>query len=271
MTMTRVEMIGRPTLIKRKGTLLDTATEVPQFTWSDGVALYDSYNCLKFGARAEFCAPTTKDLDQQAGWIDGFRFAAYGGVTCKAIGLDQDEMKAEVERVFTINETQAVERALMGIRFQESDGTGDFPGQWDAPVDITPGSGAVAPAKGIALLEEYGGAMYAGAPTLHVPVSVASLILGVNGAEFEGEVLRTKFGSKMAAGVGYSVPSTGPDGTNAPAGERWLYVTGEVQYARSDKITVVSMETTTNDVVALAERGYIVSVDCFAAAIRVTI
>lgn len=272
MTMTQVRYPVAPTPTKRRGSLLDAANEDSAFTWHDGLGLYASYNCLSFGEYADFCEspPSEKDLDVQANWIDGFRFAAYGGFTCRAIGLDQTEMKAGIQRAFEAGESTAVERALMEKRFRASAGSAEVPAVWAAPVDVN-SAGAVPVARGIALLEEYAANVYVGAPTLHLPISVASEILGVDGAAFDGDVLRTKFGSKIAAGAGYAYPNTSPTGTNAAAGERWLYATGEVTYARSDVVNVASMDTTNNDVVALVERGYLISVDCFTAAIRVTI
>ena len=271
MTMTAVEYPIAPTVTKRKGTLLDAATEVGQFTWHDGRDLFESANCLQFNQRSEFCAPNAKDFDQSLNWVDGFRFAAYGGVTCKAIGMDMAEQKAAVAKAFATGESAAVEAALMEIRFAESTGADpQFPGTWAAPADITPSGGAVTPKVGIALLEEYAGNLYTGAPTLHVPISIASLILGVDGAAFEGNILRTKFGSKMAAGAGYSA-NLGPTGVAGDPGERWLYATGEVVYSRSADLSVQSMDYSTNEVFAMAERAYLVAVDCFTAAIRVTV
>lgn len=273
MTMTTVEYPTVSSVDKAKSTLLDVAQVTDQFKWLDGLALFESYNCLTFSAEANFCAPNTKDLSDMAGWQDGLRFAAFGGVTCKAIGLDQDQMRAGVSRAFDIGESTAVEKALMKYRFAASTGAAsERPGVWAAPVDITPAGGAVSPAVGIALLEEYAGSLYVGAPTLHVPRSIASLILGVNGAVYEGNTLQTRSGSKMAAGAGYAYPNTGPTGAAAAAGERWVYATGEVWVGRAaPELHGPILDQSTNDVVMLAERGYVVAVDCFTAAIRVTV
>jgi hypothetical protein len=269
--MAPVEYPIAPTATKRRGTLLDAATLSDRFTRLDGVALFDSYNCLTFDARADYCAPNSKDLDQGAGWIDGFRFAAYGGVTCRTIGLDQSRMESEIARAFATGESTAVEMAMMEIGFRASAGTAEVPGTWSAPTDITPAGGAVAPAVGFALLEEYAAGVYVGAPTIHSPISIASIILATDGLNLDGDVLRTGLGSKVAAGAGYGKVNTSPAGVAAAAGVRWVYATGEVLVARSEEISVVSVDTTNNDVVALAERGYVVAYDCFAAAIQVKV
>lgn len=269
--VTTVEMPSAPTLTRPRGTLLSTVTpDDSKFTWNDGRDLFESYNCLNFDAEATFCGPNTKDLSGTGGWVDGVRFAAYGGVTCKAVGLDREGMEAGLRQAFEMGESTAVERALMKYRFAANpDNTTDLPGAWDAPIDITPDSGVVKPAVGVALLEEAAGSMYAGQPTLHLTRGVASMLLGVDGATFEGDALRTKFGSKVAAGAGYSLPNLGPDGTASTGTGRWIYATGEVWVARGPITFQSALEQSNNEVVALAERGYIAAVDCFAIAIRV--
>jgi hypothetical protein len=268
MVNTTVQYPEAPATEALKGTLLDTATVIDGIEWQDGRDLFDSFNCMKFDGSADFCGPNNKTLDQIADWISGYRFAAYGGVTCKAVGLDQQGMERRVREVFEKGESTAVERSLMATRFTAD--TDPTP-RWDAPVDITPASGAVKPGTGIALLEGFAASEYVGGAVLHVPLSTASSILGVNGAEFEGSVLRTKFGSKIAAGAGYDYPNLGPTGAAAAAGERWLYATGSVVLMRGEPIIRQVMNTDNNDVVVLAERPYVAAVDCFAAAIRVTV
>ena len=257
-----------PAVVPLEGTLLDAASVTDDFAWLDGNDLFESYNCMKFDQSAEFCAPNTKTFDQGATWQDGFRFAAYGGAVCKAIGLDQGRMQSEVERVFKAGESTAVERALMETRFVAD---ADPAARWAAPTDITPGGGAVAPEVGIALLEGYAASVYVGAPTLHIPRSVVSILAAKNGLDKNGRSFNTKLGSKIAAGAGYDFPNNGPTGAAAASGEKWLYATGSVVIGRGPAVIRQVMATDTNDVFVLAERGYIAAVDCFTAAVRVTV
>lgn len=257
-----------PAVTKRRGTLLDAANVQEGIELLDGRDLYESFNCLQFGATADFCGPNAKDLDGVASWVDGFRFAAYGGVVCKSVGLDQNSMKEKVRQAFETGESTAVERGLMTTRFVAN---ADPENGWAAPVDITPAGGAVKPAVGVGLLEGYAGSVYVGAPTIHMPITIASLLLGVDGAVFEGDMLRTKTGSKVAAGAGYDFPNNGPTGAAAAAGERWLYATGEVVVKRGEVIVLDAMDYSTNEVFVLAERGYVASTECFVAAVRVQV
>lgn len=268
MTVTQVSYPVAPTVDRLDGTLLDAAEVSDGINWHDGNDLFESYNCMKFDSDAFFCAPNSKTFTQTAGWTDGIRFAAYGGVTCKAIGLDQETMLREVGKVFEMGESTAVERGLMEQRFRADTAN---PVRWSAPVDITPAAGAVKPAVGVSLLEGYAGSVYVGAPTLHMPRVIASLLLGTEGVVLDGRTLRTKLGSKIAAGAGYDYPNFGPTGVEAAVGEKWLYATGSVVVMRGESIIRQSMNTTNNDVVVLAERGYVAAVDCFTAAVRVQV
>jgi len=255
-----------PAVKQLEGTLLDAADVTDGIEWLDENGLFESYNCMSFEGSAEFCAPNTKDFDQTAGWQDGFRFAAYGGVTCKAVGVDQAAMQRAVEDVFKRGESTAVERAMMSTRF-----AADANNRWDAPVDLTPASGPVSPQTGVAILEGYAGSVYVGGPTLHLPRSIASILLGTQGAVLDQGEFTTRLGSKIAAGVGYDFPNLGPTGAEAAAGEKWLYATGEVVIRRGPAIVRQAMAHDTNDVYVLGERGYVAAVDCFAAAVRVTL
>jgi hypothetical protein len=238
-------------------------------SWLDGRDLFESFNCMKFQAEAEFCAANSKDFDNVANWTHGLRFAAYGGVVCKAVGMDLATQKSEVEKVFQSGESTAVERALMKYRFQAEAASGDD--LWDAPVDITPAGGAVKPAVGVALLEGFAGDNYVGAPTIHIPRTIGSLALNANTAVWDGNTIHTILGSRVAVGVGYDFPNTGPTGTAAAAGEKWMYATGQVVVLKGDLVVQQAFEQSDNQVFVLGERGYVVAVDCFVAAVKVQV
>lgn len=255
-----------PTITSFTSSLLNVATVTDNFKWLDGADLFDSYNCMKFQSATTFCTPdVAKTFSNVAGWQQGFRFAAYGGVKCSTVGLDMARQDTEVRRVFEAGESTAVERAMMSTRFKANGSA------WPAPVDITPAGGAVKPALGVALLEGFAGDNYVGMPTIHLPRTIGSILMGVQGAAFDGTVLQTKLGSKIAVGVGYDFPNLGPTGVAAPTGEKWIYATGEVIVGRSDMVLQQVVDPQNNDVYMLAERGYIAAVDCFAAALRVLV
>jgi hypothetical protein len=277
-TMETVRYPLRPTPAPIKGTLLDAADYREQSTkWlvtrdHHTEELFDSYNCMKFQHVAEKCSQTEKDFDQPKLWQSGFEFAVYGGTTCGSVGLDFAEMEAEVTRVFHAGETTAVAQALMATRFAEGPDRDAGVGEdlaWEAPEDIS-GASAVKPLVGLAQLESFAAANYVGVPTMHMPRSIATLLFGVGALEWDGPVLRTKLGSKVAADPGYDYPNTSPVGAAAATGEKWLYATGEVVVIADRPIIKQMMAHTTNDVFVLGERAYVAAVDCFTAAVKVT-
>jgi len=257
-----------PALTPLDGTLLDTADIVEGIEWMEGNDLWESYAGMRFGSAAVFCGPNTKDLDNETEWVNGFRFAAYGGVTCKSVGLDIAEQASRVQEVYGFGESTAIDRALMETRFRADT---EVPARWDPPVDITPAAGAPKPNTAIAMLEGYYASVYVGAPTIHIPRVIASMTLGVDGAVLEGRTIRTKLGSKIAAGAGYDYPNYGPTGAEPPAMERWAYATGGVVIARGEVIIRQVLDQGNNDVVILAERAYVVAVDGPVVAIRVAV
>lgn len=251
-----------------KGTLLDAATVTEGLGWMDTEALSISYNCLTTNRTASWPCPDAGDPDKtfdNPGYVDGLRFVAYTGVGCKSIGFDRDDALEQAQRVFLAKESVAVEQALMAQRFVAS------AGNWDAPTDLTPASGAVKPAVGLALLEQHAAAYYAGAPTIHAARGIGSLLVMTAGVQFEGDRLLSPMGSKIAAGGGYAIANQSPAGVAPPAGESWLYATGEVSVVRGEVVSKWAIDQTDNEVVALVERPYVAAVDCYAAAIRVKV
>lgn len=245
-----------PAVTPRRSTLLDVATVTDQFEWLDGESLWESFNCLTFLGSAPFCAPASKTLNSTATWTDGFRFSAYGGFNCKPIGR-APETEAEVRRAFENGESTAVEAAFVSMRFVVNAVGSGLPGSWVAPPSIS--ASVATPALVLAALEEYGATHYNGAPTLHLPVGIASQLAATEAITWDGNILRTKLGSKVAVGAGYSL-----------ADPKKTYVTGEVWVGRSDVVDVTQLDKPNNDMVTLVERGYVAAVDCFAATVSLT-
>lgn len=264
-----------PTVSPLFSTLLDHADIVEGIDYLQDRGLVDSFNCLDMATPTTLCPdlPGTKDF-QPPVWLDGITFAVYGGLTCKPFGFSEATGLAEVERVFRLRESIGVERALMETRFIA--GPDDDPGagvdlRWEAPTDLTPAGGAVEPEVGLAILEGHAGANYAGVPTLHIPRTIGSLLFSDDALVSEGGKAYSKIGSKAALGSGYEYPNNGPAGTAPAAGELWMFATGEVLVARGALTSETAMDTTNNDIYALAERPYVAAIDCYASAVRVTV
>lgn len=234
-----------------------------------------TYNCLDTAVPTALCPDPTEPKEfSNPGLINGFDFAVYGGLVCKPFGFDPETGLAEIERVFALKESRGVERALMETRFTvgPNDGTAEEPAaRWPAATDITPTGGPVPAKVGLSLLEGFAASQYSGQPTLHIPYSVGSLLANEKIIEGQGGRFYTGLGAKAAIGPGYEFPNSGPDGEESTGTTRWLYATGEVMVARSEMRSFSRHDQYTNDIYALAERRYIVAIDCFAAAIQVSV
>lgn len=214
--------------------------------------------------------PVTKTFGSPD-WQDGFSFAVYTGIICKAVGFDRDYAAAELERVFTNQESVGVARALMTTRFIDGGSL-----NWNAATDLTPAGGAVDPSVGLAILEGDAGANYAGTPVIHAPRTVGSLLTRNGQAGLQGNVLVSALGTPIAADSGYESPSNGPTGAAPSAGELWMYASGAVSLAASQPVfqqwgidLVESGDS--NRIRILRERSYLAAVDCYTAAVRVKV
>jgi hypothetical protein len=276
-TMIRPKALSVPVPKPLRGTLLDAATEESGAYASQGTtALFSTMNCISVDHTATFPCPTPDPAPdpktfEALSWQDAITFAVQTGIICKMVGFDPQIAESDLTRVVANKESVAVARALMQQRFVDG-GTAN----WDQAVDLTPAGGAVDPVVGLAMLEGHASYNYAGAPTLHVPRTIGSLLINKYAAiEYDGDTLITELGSKVAADGGYESPNNGPDGTEPAAGELWLYATGEVTVAAGDPIVRGGLDLTEDDdsnrYRILWERPYIATVDCYTAAVRVEV
>lgn len=272
--------ITRPSTTPISSSILDHATvkDVSDgMGWTNDEGLWVSYNMLDTIVPVDICVETPTDTDALglASWVPGLLFALQGGARCKAVGLDTADQKAEVERVFALNEGKGIEATLLAHRFVADANPDHTPDWWPAPTDIT--HAGMSLVQALAVLEGYAAANYAGVPTLHMPRAAASL-LGANHIVWEGGKAFTRFGSKVAIGGGY-------DAAGAPDGTWDLYATGEVYVERSEQMSFSTAVLPGNEeegsdanpallgntVFALAERMYRVAVDGFVAKATATV
>lgn len=278
-TMIRPAPFTVPAPAPLRGTLLDAATITEAYASQGTTALFSTLSCITVDHVATFPCPTPDPAPdpktfESLSWQDGITFAVQTGIICKTVGFDIEVNEAELERVVANKESVAVARALMTQRFADG-GTAN----WDEATDLTPAGGAVDPVVGLAMLEGHASVHYAGAPTLHVPRTIGSLLINKYAAiEYNGDTLVTELGSKVAADGGYESPNLGPDGTEPAAGELWLYASGEVSVAGGKQTLQGGLDLVedqagddSNRYRILWERPYIAAVDCYTAAVRVKV
>lgn len=197
---------------------------------------------------------TEKDFDE-IDLVEGQPFTIYKGVQCKSLA---ESLDGWADERLSFGETVAIERAVMAEVLAQSGTT-----------DLTPAGGAVSLINGVAALEGYASTVYGGIPTLHVPRSVVTR--GLARDVFDNRLdytIETGQGSLVANGGGYE-DNLGPTGVEAPAGEAWLYITGQVTLVKGPSVRLGVPDWVNNEAIGLAERTWVPLVECFVAAIRV--
>lgn len=254
--------IEAPTVTPARGGLLAVAN-VLEGDVHVGIsgAVYQSGNCgIPRPYGDDIClSPAAPDREVKVfdpiTTIVGSPFVVYKGVECQDLN---DDDTAWAAGALALGESVAVERGVMG-------------GALQGATDLTPVGGPVSLINGIAALEGWAASNYGGLATLHVPRSVATRALARE--VFENSLdwtITTRQGSLVANGGGYE-NNVGPDGTPAPAGQAWLYITGQITLVRTPVVSNRVLAHTDNNQMALAERSYVALVECIKGAIRIAL
>ena|SRR5437868_3462941 len=260
--MIRADFVDAPAVEPLKGTLYDAATVEDGLHWIDPVSVFSTLNCMVSRVTSATCGAAQAKTFDYPTWVSGARFAAYGGVICQGVGGNED-LLGEAEAAWNGGvETRAVEQGLVENVLSEVAAGND-----KTPTPGTP----VAPAAGLAILEEWAAQHYAGVATMHIPRGIAQY-LSQNGAlKTDGSDWRTMVGSKVSAGGGYGLVNKGPNNAAAVAGAYWMWATGETVVRRSGMIARNELNRTTNENIVLVEREFIVAVDCMSVAVQVKV
>lgn len=125
--------------------------------------------------------------------------------------------------------------------------------------------------NGIAMLEGYAATVYGGVATLHISRSVTTRALANRALQSDEQYnVTTRQGNLVANGGGYEI-NLGPTGVAPAAGQAWLYVTGPVTLVRSTVTATTAPDYRNNTQQAIAERTITPLIQCFVAAVRVTL
>ena len=177
--------------------------------------------------------------------VFGEPVAIYGLSKCRPVGLDKATRQARAMDALSANEEYAIEGALLTRSFGSA-------------TDLTSGTPTSAE-RALAFLENYAARHYAGTPILHLDVYTASILSAKGLIEKAGNQMKTKLGTLVVVGAGYSqdpLPATVT-----------AYISGQVVVRQGTASIRDAVETGTpdNSVVDLAERVDVVSVECFVA------
>lgn len=192
-------------------------------------------------------------------------FAVYGSYTCTPLGHSPEYAQAQAVAHLLAREEARVEQAIWS---GDLDNTGFITG-------ATSVGTALSLARGLAALEQWIATEYGSLGVIHVTRDVALLLLGAQLAVVKGSSLYTALGTPIVAGAGY--PGTSPLGAAPAAGSAYLYATPALLGYRSEPFAGASpasagFDRATNDMLAVAERTYVVGWDsCGTAVVSVTL
>jgi hypothetical protein len=185
--------------------------------------------------------------------VESVQFSLYRGVE-DALLVD-NSAEARALRLYRASESYGVEARVQELIFNPR------------AVDLTPtpGTAVTNPKHALGLLEQYAADNYAGLPLIHGNRLAVSLIPDMS-ADPDGK-LRTVHLTPIVNGGGYG--TNGPGAASAGAGKAWLYATGNMVIWRGPELSTQADDLRGNRTYALTERQYVVTVECFVAAVLV--
>lgn len=200
---------------------------------------------VDFADYADCIRTAVKTFEEGLDYVQSFSFSLYRGVTCRpgAIGGgDNAEYEERARRRFLLGESRGVERKLAQA-FESGATSPDGTAAIAAATDLTPGSGAVKPEEGVALLFEALG-------NAQTPIIFAPRAVGVHLNE-DQEV--EKSGGLLVVGAGFE---TNGDGTAT------IYGAGHTHIWHGPLVETLVNDDENNYTIALVERQYTIAVEC---------
>lgn len=207
----------------------------------------------------DWCPPGGGDVPvkefNRVEWGTAAPVTIYHGSECSTVGFTFDDARDDAREGLLLGEARALEEWYMTTVLATASTT-----------DVTPVGGPVSVAQSIGVLEGELSQVYGGIGVLHVPTGLSSMLAQAGQYDFNAERRRTWLGNVFALGAGYQA-NLGPDGTEAPAGQAWLYATGPVVIRRGAVEDVPpsepgSLDLTDNNRYVLTERTSVIQTAC---------
>lgn len=232
---------------------------------------YETGTCvLPRGLEVE-CGPSdpAKVIESTPDVIVGTPFIVYSELTCGAVGLTNDRA-----RTFLMERLKAGEQAVVETVFS-TQAVGQSPGLSNNPDVVTVTAVTTGVTDSVGVLEAAFYNFYGMTGTLHVPHQLAQRLYQGGGLRWDNGRWRTAAGSLVSFG---RYTGLTPAGTAPAAGTLWIYMTGPVTIWRTPDSEVFippyenSINRTTNQVSMVAEREYVITIDCavFGTAVTIT-
>lgn len=207
--------------------------------------------------------------------ILGAPFIVAATVTCGTVGYTEDEQKA-----FVMERLRGVEQSVLENVFSTS-ALGQFPGLLAADGIVTVTGAGDTVVDVLSELERARYCGFGGSPIqygppgyLHVAIPVLNALKAQHIVEWDGTRWRTPMGTVVSAGC---YANNDPAGAAPADGVFWMYLTGQTVIWRTsdDQVQIApvegSLNRTTNQMLMLAEREYVVTYECAGFAKPVTL
>jgi hypothetical protein len=232
---------------------------------------YETADCGVAHPYTVTCAPgASKTFDGGLTDITGDPFVVYTSSTCGTVGETSDRVQGIVAERLRVGEQAAVENVFS----QQLNGQAPGLANNASAATLTAATTLTA---AIGSLEGwlYGTQQYGLKGVIHVPALAATYFRENNSMLPDDEgVFRTPIGTAISMG-NYS--GLEPNGSAPAAGHTTVYITGMVAVYRDPAANVFvspygeTVAKATNQYLAVAERSYIVTFDCFVAGIDITL
>lgn len=211
----------------------------------------------------------TKVIESGITTVTGAPFIVYSAIRCDTVGLvnwGQERVQRFLFDQLVAGEQATVENII------SAGSVGQFPSLQNGAVSLGAAQG---PVQAVAMLEDWLYARYGLPGVLHVPMEAAAYIKGGHLIELDGSNLingiwRTEVGTAVSFGNYSGVGPTGQAGT-------WIYITGQVAVWRTADADLFVppmgqvINRTTNVLTIVMEREYVLTYDCYSAAVQVTL
>lgn len=211
----------------------------------------------------------TKVITSGVTVVTGAPFVVYSAIQCDTVGLvnwGQDRVQRFLYDQLVAGEQAVVENIISNGQ------VGQFPSLQNGAVTLGIAQG---PVQAVSMLEDWLYARYGIPGVIHAPMETAAYLKGAHLVEMDGSPLsgvwRTDVGTAVSFG---NYAGLGPTGQ---AGSTWMYITGQVSIWRTpdNELFVPPMgqviNRSTNVLTIVMEREYIVTYDCYSAAVQVTL
>ena len=201
--------------------------------------------------------------------VTGAPFVVYSAIQCDTVGLvnwGQDRVRRFLFDQLVAGEQAVVENVISNGQ------VGQFPSLQNGAVTLGAAQG---PVQAVSMLEDWLYARYGIPGVIHAPMETAAYLKGAHLVEMDGNPMsgmwRTAVGTAVSFG---NYTGLGPTGQ---AGSTWMYITGQVSIWRTpdSELFVPPMgqviNRSTNVLTMVMEREYVVTYDCYSAAVQVTL